>query len=174
MVKVRSINPSYRLWAVVLLALALRLIGLTERPIWHDEGYSLWFSSRDWAYLWGEVPTFETHPPFYYSLLKMWRGIAGSSEFALRVFSVIASVLVIPLVYASARHAYPGEDGKRLGLLAALLAATWSFQIDYAQEARPYAFISLASAITVCSACWIFAHRERLERPFAALIREAR
>jgi predicted membrane-bound mannosyltransferase len=68
--------PDYRLGARVtplrlavaltLLALAVRLIGITLRPLWLDEAYSAWFSSRSWHELWTVVPTYETHPPFYY------------------------------------------------------------------------------------------------------------
>ena len=43
------------------------------RPLWLDEAYSAWFSAQSWHVLWTDVPTYETHPPFYYSLLKLWR-----------------------------------------------------------------------------------------------------
>lgn len=57
--------------AITLFGLLLRLYRLGDASLWIDEAYSAWFSSRDWAYLWGEVPKFETHPSFYYSLLKI-------------------------------------------------------------------------------------------------------
>jgi predicted membrane-bound mannosyltransferase len=72
--------------AAVLLALAVRLNGIALRPLWLDEAYSAWFSTRSWDYLWTAVPTYEPHPPFYYSLLKLWRGLAGGGAVALRSF----------------------------------------------------------------------------------------
>src|SRR5690349_12330454 len=56
---------------VMIIALGVRAIGLSARPLWLDEAYSAWFSSRSWDYLWTVVPTYEPHPPFYYSVLKL-------------------------------------------------------------------------------------------------------
>jgi mannosyltransferase len=49
---------------LVFAALAVRLIGITMRPLWLDEAYSAWFSAQSWHDLWTVVPTYETHPPF--------------------------------------------------------------------------------------------------------------
>src|SRR4051812_23952377 len=59
--------------AITVLALALRLINLGGRPLWLDEAFSAWFADRSFNYLWTVLPTYEAHPPFYYSLLKLWR-----------------------------------------------------------------------------------------------------
>ena len=77
-----GIRPNWRVTplrlavGLTLLALGVRLIGLGMRPMWLDEAYSAWFSSRGWSELWSQVPTYEPHPPFYYSLLKLWRVVA--------------------------------------------------------------------------------------------------
>ena len=59
------VTPLRLLAAMTFLALAIRLIGIGQRPLWLDEGYSAWFASRPWHELWTVVPTYETHPPFY-------------------------------------------------------------------------------------------------------------
>src|SRR4029078_4067551 len=87
---------------VVIIALGVRAIGLSTRPLWLDEAYSAWFSSRSWDYLWTVVPTYEPHPPFYYSVLKLWRVIAGSGPVALRSLSLLFSITTIPVVMAAA------------------------------------------------------------------------
>ena len=46
---------------------------LGGRNLWLDEAFSAWFSERSLHYLWTVLPTYEAHPPFYYSLLKVWR-----------------------------------------------------------------------------------------------------
>src|SRR5205085_2312572 len=74
--------------ALTVLALALRLIDLGGRPLWLDEAFSAWFSDRSFHYLWTVVPTYEAHPPFHYSVLKLWRSILGEGTIALRSFSV--------------------------------------------------------------------------------------
>ena len=105
--------------AIMALAAILRLHDLGLRPLWLDELFSAWFSARDWHYLWNVVPTFETHPPFYYSLLKLWR-VFGSDEFTLRLLSVVFAVATVPLVYFAGRTAGGGRNGPAVGLLAAL------------------------------------------------------
>src|SRR3954468_6002892 len=89
---------------LALLALAARAIGIGERPLWLDEAYSAWFSSRGWHELWTQVPTYEPHPPFYYSLLKIWRMLFGGSAVALRCFSLLLALATIPLVPAASRE----------------------------------------------------------------------
>ena len=88
----------------MVVALAFRVLGEIERPLWLDEAYSAWFSSRSWHVLWTEVPTYEPHPPFYYSLLKVWRALAGDSALALRSLSWLFAVAAIPVTIAAANE----------------------------------------------------------------------
>src|SRR6476469_1970244 len=81
------VTPARLAIALVLAALAVRALGLWLRPFWLDEAYSAWFSARGWHELWAVVPTYEPHPPFYYSLLKLWRELFGGEPAALRSFS---------------------------------------------------------------------------------------
>lgn len=136
--------------ALVVLAVAIRLAGLGARPLWLDEAYSAWFSSRGWRELWTVVPTYEPHPPFYYSLLKLWRGLFGGSAVALRSFSVLLSLLTVPIVMAAAaeleRRDKPQKAGLRAGL-AGLLAACSPMLLLLDQEARPYPLMIFAYAV---------------------------
>jgi hypothetical protein len=132
------------------LALALRLVGLGIRPLWLDEAYSAWFSARGWHELWAVVPTYETHPPFYYSLLKLWRGTFGASAVALRVPSVLFGVATVPVVIAAALQLERIRPTGRPLLFcgtAALLAACAPTLIQHSQEARPYALMVFAYAV---------------------------
>ena len=79
------VTPFRLALGVTLLALALRLVGVGSRPLWLDEAYTAFFSSRGWHELWTVVPTYETHPPFYYSLVKVWRELFGGSAGAPQV-----------------------------------------------------------------------------------------
>src|SRR3954468_1549371 len=89
---------------LVVVAVAVRVVVLGLRPFWLDEAYSAWFASRGWHELWTIVPTYEPHPPFYYSLLKLWRDLFGDSAVALRGLSVLLSVLTVPVVIAAANE----------------------------------------------------------------------
>jgi uncharacterized membrane protein len=138
--------------AIVVVALLARLPTLSSRSLWLDEAYSAWFSTLPLHELWTRVPLYETHPPFYYTLLKGWRAFAGSSELGLRSLSLLASIATVLLVAGAARIARLGPMAERVGLLAATFLSLNAGSIEFAQQARPYALQALtASAAVFCS-----------------------
>jgi uncharacterized membrane protein len=146
------VTPLRLVAALILLALAVRLNGLALRPLWLDEGYSAWFVGRSWHELWTIVPTYEPHPPFYYSLLKLWSDLAGSSAVALRSFSVLVSILTIPVaVAASSELERQHPTGRPLlsAGVAGFLAACSPMFLLLDQEARPYPLLIFGYAIAV-------------------------
>ena len=149
---------------LALLALGLRMIGLGSRPLWLDEAYSAWFSSRTWHDLWTVVPTYEPHPPFYYSLLKLWRSVFGSEPAALRGLSVLFSTLTVPVVVAIAfeqeRQAKTGRPVLR-AFVAAMLFACSPLLMFLDQQARPYPMMIFAYSVAILGLL-------RLMRKFAA------
>jgi uncharacterized membrane protein len=153
-----SVGTDRRFWfavgVIVLFGLAARLPTLT-RSLWLDEAYSVWFSLRSLHELWNVVPTYEGHPPLYYTILKGWTALVGTSEVALRAPSMLASLLTIGLVATSGRILKAGTIGDKVGLLSALLLAFNSGNIMYAQEARPYALETLTASFAVLGALMI-------------------
>ena len=151
-------------WAILAVAIAMRLPELTSRSFWTDEAYSFWFSSLSWHDLWHVTPQYETHPPFYYSILKLWMGVVGSSEGALRALSVIASVATVALATNAPRWIKPGARAETIGLIAGGLLAINAGSIEYAQQARPYAMQGLSCAGMLLLSCLylqrLFAFRE--------------
>jgi hypothetical protein len=163
-----------RFWPLCALlavaALLLRLPTLAGRSLWLDETYSAWFASRPLHELWTRVPLYETHPPFYYTLLKGWSTLFGRSEAALRSLSVLASALTVVLIPIGARLARLGARAERIALLAGLFLATNAASIQYAQQARPYALQALVGSLAVgCAAMLVRALAART-RPWAWVI----
>jgi mannosyltransferase len=135
-----------------LLALAVRLVGLGTRPLWLDEAYSAWFAARDWHYLWTVVPTYEPHPPFYYSILKLWAALFGSTALSLRCLSVLFGVATVPVVVAAAFELEKHKATGRPLLFAALagaFAACSPLLVALGQEARPYPLLTLGFAVAI-------------------------
>lgn len=133
-----------------LLSLAVRLIGIEARPLWLDEAYSAWFSSQSWQVLWTKVPTYETHPPFYYSLLKLWRDVCGGSPLALRSFSLLLAAGTIPVVLAASGELERARPSGRLLLraaIAAFLVACSPMLVLVGGEARPYPLLVFAFSV---------------------------
>jgi uncharacterized membrane protein len=118
--------------------------------MWLDEAYSAWFSSRSWHELWTMVPTYETHPPLYYSLAKLWRGLFGGDPAALRALSVLFGLLAVPVVAAAARErerlAPTGRPMLHIGGAACLCACS-PILVLLDQEARPYPLMVFAYAV---------------------------
>ena len=145
------------LWplAVILLAaLCLRVAGLDRQSFWIDEIASLQLAQdrllEGFQRIRGDV-----HPPGYFVLLHLWTGVFGHSETAVRWLSVIPSLLTVGALYRLGGLIYgegPSGDertGRRIGLLAATLAAGSLIQVYYAQEARSYAWLMLFTTLSM-------------------------
>ena len=135
---------------LIVLAAVVRVIGLGSRPLWLDEGYSAYAVEQSWRGLWTIVASYETHPPFYYSLLKLWSALVGTSSAALRSLSVLFSIATIPVVIAAALEVEKQEPSERPLLragIAGFLAACSPMLIYLDQQARPYALVVLAYSI---------------------------
>lgn len=136
----------------VLVAFAVRYAAIDARPLWLDEAYSNWFASLSLHDLWIEMPSYETHPPLYYTVLHFWKGLFGSSEPALRMLSLLCSVATVPVVFALGWMCAPRGRQGGAALVAAVLFALWPIQVHHAVDARPYAMMTLAMALYCAAA----------------------
>ncbi|SDH72889.1 glycosyltransferase family 39 protein [Paraburkholderia phenazinium] len=134
---------------IVLLAFLFRLPTLSGRSVWMDEAYSYWFSSLSWWDLWTKTPLYETHPPFYYSLLKIWTMMAGTSEAGMRSLSAVASLMTVAITGYAPRLSGFGKRYDRIGIVASLLLALNQGSIEYAQQARAYALQTLFCTLMI-------------------------
>ena len=135
---------------LTMFALAVRVVGIGMRPLWLDEAFSAWFSAQSWDYLWHVVPTYEAHPPFYYSVLKLWRSLFGGDAVALRSLSVLLSAAAVPVVMLAAfeqERQRPTGHGLLHAGLAGFLAAASPMLVILGQEPRPYPLLTLGYAV---------------------------
>lgn len=151
----RRMTPIRLIVAVTVFALALRLIDLNARPFWLDEAFSDWFSSQSFHYLWTIVPTYEAHPPFFYSVLKVWRLLVGDGHAELRSLSVILGTATVPIVmqiaFEQERSEASGHPFFRAGLAGFLVACSPMFMV-IDQELRPYPLLAFAYSIAILAA----------------------
>jgi len=129
---------------ILFLAAGLRFYRLGVQSFWNDEGNTARLVERPVSLI-IEGAAGDIHPPGYYLLLHVWRAWVGESEFALRGFSALCGVLMVAVAAAIGRYA----GGRRTSLGAALLVAVHPLAIYYSQEARMYAMLGLASALTL-------------------------
>jgi mannosyltransferase len=129
--------------AIVFVGFLVRLYHLGSMGLEFDEAFSVHAGFLDWRSLFILLATGEPHPPFFYSLVHLWYPVFGTTEFALRYATLIASVLTIPVLIEIALWLdWPGP-----GLVAAGLLALSPYQIWYAQEVRMYAPVALFAAL---------------------------
>ena len=135
---------------LVLVAFGLGSYNLGGREFWLDEALSANISGLGWAGATAHLRSspFE-HPPFYFLSLNLWQQAVGTTEFALRFFSLLWGVLFIPLLYVVTRRL----SNERLGVLAALLAAISPFMVAYSQEARMYTMLPCLALLALLSFC---------------------
>jgi hypothetical protein len=161
------------LGVILLVAVGLRFHQLGEQSLWLDELYSLASSTarypntlplreneivqplprftsldsaRPWTSIWTGMRA-GTHPPLYIVLLRFWREAFGESDAAARALSVVTSLVVLLLIYDAGRIL----SGIPAGLWAAALAAVAWPQLQYAQEARPYAVLMALGMGALCA-----------------------
>ena len=150
--------------AVAATALAVRLYHLTASSLWTDEGGSLQQSSGAsfWATLSYLAHTSEGDhfQPLYFALLYLWRAIAGSSVFSLRILSVLFSLAALAVIAFTAARIY----GRLHALLAATLVAVSAFFVIHAQEARPYALLLFLGALLLL--LFVRVRERRARRPY--------
>ncbi len=130
--------------ALMLIAAVMRLRGLTASNLWLDEANSWQVASASWP---GLIANVMRSPvgPLYFVLLKAWIVLFGDSVHALRSLSLLASIALIPVVFAIGVRLL----SRPVALLASCLVALSPLELYFAQEARMYMFVSLLGALCV-------------------------
>lgn len=135
---------------IIILALLVRLYGLTKASIWHDEGFTAMLAARDWSNIW-QGSARDVHPPLYYELLHGWILLFGQSVLALRLLSVFAGVVVVGLAMILTKKI----STKNTALLAGLILALNPFLIRYSQEVRMYGVLGVFLLVAILGVIYI-------------------
>jgi len=122
---------------LVLAGLALRLA--VSRGIWLDEAISIHQARLSLHGMFSSLYYGDRQPPLYDLVLWLTIRALGHGEFAVRLPSLIAGTLVIPVLYELGRELYD----RRTGLVAATFAAASPLLVWYSQEVRMYTFVTL-------------------------------
>jgi mannosyltransferase len=136
------------------------------KPLFRDEGASLYSAHLSWSGLWSQSKLVDVVLLPYYALLHLWVHLSGGIEWA-RSLSLLAYVLAIVLV---------GWLGARVGGLAcavvsSVLVATNPLMVGAALSIRPTALGALAAASTVAALLvWLDRPRKGRLWLFSALL----
>ncbi len=172
-------TPAFLLCFLLFVGLLFRLLFLGHESLWMDEINTLMVTTTHGYPLaiFPETQTAEAffqkhlawqpmdfhvlmtmlrqnvHMPLYYILLNPWLGLFGLSEWSVRGFSVLFSILMlVPLYFLGNSLEAPKRTQKGIlaqpGIWAVLFALTSPFQLYYAQEARMYTLALFFSALS--------------------------
>ncbi|MCS7260857.1 MAG: glycosyltransferase family 39 protein [Anaerolineae bacterium] len=165
---------------VFAVAFVLRLINLSERPLWYDEAFAVLYAEKSFAtMLHGTLASThgvaaDVHPLLYYILLHGWMQLFGQSPVAVRALSVLLGGATVVVAYGLGHLLY----GRRGALGAALGVACAPLAVYYSQETRMYALLGVAAltmtyffvrawlrsgwvnwvAVALCGALVLYAH----------------
>jgi len=143
----RRIDRTRLLVALGLLVVAFVPRFLTVgRAIWFDERFTLLYtgSIRDaMAYC-----TKDVHPPLYFLLAAVWRMVLPSTEFSLRILSLLFGTASLVGILLAGR----AIGGWRTGIAGFLIAALSPYHWLYSTELRPYPVFLAFSAFSI----WAF------------------
>ncbi len=121
--------------AIYMIICSLNL----EQSIWFDESFGAYLTRFSFGDIW-TLTAADVHPPLYYFLLKIWAGIFGYTDFAMRFMSVFFGAVAIVFAW----HWLKRKFGAKPALIATLLMSISPMFIRYGQEMRMYA---MAAAI---------------------------
>jgi uncharacterized protein (TIGR03663 family) len=117
-------------WALVVLALLLRLVELALRPPHSDEGVNGWFADKVLADGYYRYDAENYHGPLHYYLLAACRVLLGHNLWALRLPTVLFGVAAVWIAAACAPAL-----GRRVAWTAALFLALSPALVLYARWA---------------------------------------
>ncbi|MBC7877051.1 MAG: glycosyltransferase family 39 protein [Anaerolineales bacterium] len=146
-------NPKAKIVFILIFAFAIRLIGIASRPIWYDEAFSILFSEKGLnAMIYGTLSqtgagSADIHPLGYYTLLWAWMKIFGQTIPIVRLFSIVANLASIFLIYHIALILF----NDKTAITTALLFSILPFQVHFAQEIRMYSLLSFWLLLTTFS-----------------------
>ncbi len=118
---------------ILFIAFTLRVHLLGNQELRGDEGFSWNYIQDPPAEILARIiREGDPQPPIHYWLLWGWAKLTGDTEFAMRAWSALLSLALVPLMYQVGRKLWREE----VGLLAAGLTAIHPQQIWLAQDVR--------------------------------------
>lgn len=126
-----------------LLTAIVTLIGAGTPGLWANELATYSAIDRSWAEMFRIFDVQDVAMAPYYVLMHAWTAVAGTSELALRLPSIVAIAAAGGCTSMLADRLF----GQRAGVVAGLLFAFLPATTRTAQEARPYAFAVLFAVL---------------------------
>lgn len=130
----------YFLPFILFLAGTLRLLAIySYGDFWFDEMFSFTYAQKTWADSISRFWIWETNPPLYTLALKLWLFLGPTTEFFVRLPSLIFGTVTVYIIYLWLKP----TTNERMALLGALFLTLSPYHIFLSATARPYALLLL-------------------------------
>jgi hypothetical protein len=133
----------WTLAALLVIAAGVRLAAV--RPLWLDDAATAQAIRGPLSATLARVRDAEAHPPLAAGLAWAARQLLGAGDLALRAPSLLAGVLLVPVVYVTAVRLYD----RRAGLIAAVVAALGPGLLWLSEAARPGIVAALLATLAL-------------------------
>ena len=146
--------------AMVIVACAFALVGLSASSFWIDELFTLYVTNHQGglAEVFRRALT-DVHPPLYYFFLYGWTRLFGISEWSVRLPSAVLAISAL-LIFAVGVRRVASRTAIAFACAVAVISPFW---FEQSQNARSYALgMTLAAAILV-TALAVFRQYRRQE-----------
>ncbi len=134
------------LGGLLLMAIGFQLAAALQKSFWEDEAFTATVAQQDLSDVVVTV-TKDVHPPLYLVVISSWEKIFGSSELALRMFSILWVILTLLLTYKLTVEIL--DD--RAGIVVMVLLSLSQLYIMFGYNARYYALTAALSMMVTLS-----------------------
>src|SRR5215212_2359256 len=129
-------------WVVLLLVLAP--YPSLSRDLWTDEAFTISYTAYpSLGMVLDDVRKNEETPPVYFILSWLWSHVAGQSEVAQRLLSLVFGALAVAILASATRRWLPPGQSSVAGYLLAVLTPVGIYIVT----ARSYALMLLMAVI---------------------------
>lgn len=133
-----KINQAYLvLVAICAVYAGIALGNMSRWSIWFDEAFSAYLIRFNLTEI-THFTSLDVHPPFYYWLLKLWSGVFGTGELALRSMSMLFGVLTLIGLFMLLQRLF---SNSRWALFATGVVALLPLFVRFGHEARMYTLV---------------------------------
>jgi hypothetical protein len=140
-----SSRPVLAVVSLTVVAALLRTYSTYNGGIWADEGLVFNIVAiPTWREMFAFLSAHESHPPLFYSIIRAWQAMVGSSDVSTLAIIAVFGTAIVPVTYLVTRSLF----SKRTALVSAALVAVSPSLIQHSAQLRPYGLLPILVLIS--------------------------